>query len=92
MKGLSGKRKLSFLGTGINFAFMEIKYPIYIKRGTILLLESFKIPWHYLYPFLSIFMVFREQPGQSVFPWSSESVSVIMELNNSVSVICFQNS
>ena len=32
-------------------------------------------------------MVFREQPGQSVFPRSSESVSVITELNNSVSVI-----
>ena len=34
MKGLSGKRKLSFLGTGLNIAFMEIfKYPIYIERG-----------------------------------------------------------
>ena len=36
-------------------------------------------------------MVFREQPGQSVFPWSSESVSLIMELNNFVSVIYFPN-
>ena len=36
-------------------------------------------------------MVFREQPGQSVFPWSSESVSMIMELNNFVSVIYFPN-
>lgn len=47
MKGLSGKRKLSFLGTGLNIAFMEIfKYPIYIERGKTLLLESFKKLWH----------------------------------------------
>ena len=32
MKGLSGKRKLSFLGTGLNIAFMEIfKYPFTLK-------------------------------------------------------------
>ena len=34
MKGLSGKRKLSFLGRGSNVAFVEIFIkPIYFKIG-----------------------------------------------------------
>ena len=58
MKGLSGKRKLSFLGRGSNVAFVEIFIkPIYIEIGG----EIFH--FYFTLAFSHILMVFGEQPG-----------------------------
>ena len=83
MKGLSGKRKLSFLGRGFNVAFVELFIKlIYIEIGGELFHFYFTLAFHPLhFTYLDGFWG-ATRLGQSVFPWSSEPVIVITDLNN----------
>ena len=86
MKGLSGKRKISFLGRGSNVAFVEIFIkPIYIDIGGEIFHFYFTLAFHPLhFTYLDGFWGATRlgHLGQSVFPWSSKPVIVITDLNN----------